>query len=31
LKNEILQKHDEIIEMLEKYGIVKQTWKKNRL
>jgi hypothetical protein len=25
LKNEILQKHDEIIEMLEKYGIVKQT------
>ena len=28
LKDEILQKHDEIIEMLEKHGIVKQTGKK---
>lgn len=28
LKDETLDKHDEIIELLEKYGIVKQTWKK---
>ncbi len=28
LKNEISDKHDEIIELLEKYGIVKQTGKK---
>ena len=28
LKNESSAKHDEIIEMLEKFGTVKQTWKK---
>ena len=28
LRDEILQKHDEIIEVLKKYGIVKQTWKR---
>ena len=28
LKDETLDKHDEIIELLEKYGIIKQTWKK---
>ena len=31
LKDESQNKHDEIIKLLEKYGIVKQTWKlKNR-
>ena len=28
LKDESSAKHDEIIEMLEKFGTVKQTWKK---
>jgi len=27
LKDESQNKHDEIIKLLEKYGIVKQTWK----
>ena len=28
LKDETLTKHDDIIELLEKFGTVKQTWKK---
>lgn len=28
LKDETITKHDEIIKLLEKYGTVKQTWKK---
>lgn len=30
LKNEILDKREEIIELLEKYGTVKQTWRKKK-
>lgn len=28
LKDETITKHDEIIELLEKFGTVKETWKK---
>lgn len=30
LKDEIISKHDEIIQLLKKYGTIKQTWKIKR-